>query len=189
MVLGILTSIAACPAIIGTTEAVRQGQAQNKKEQHRGQKTNLVATCTKNSSQSGQINGGLIVLKNNKVSLPLQAIHCNLAQPEPILTIHRPVALHRGPHHRRRRRPDRGRARIRMRAPPPLHRLLHAAPLPQLVLAGRRPRLNHRPRSTNPKLDLRRQRHERSEIRRQVFFLRTHHGPLELHEDRPPDDV
>ena len=70
MVLGILTSIAACPAIIGTTEAVRQGQAQNKREQHRGQKTNLVATCTKNSSQSSQINGGLIVLKNNKVSIP-----------------------------------------------------------------------------------------------------------------------
>ena len=70
MVLGILTSIAACPAIIGTTEAVRQGQAQNKREQHRGQKTNLVATCTKNSSQSSQINGGLIVLRNNKVSIP-----------------------------------------------------------------------------------------------------------------------
>ena len=75
MVLGILTSIAACPAIIGTTEAVRQGQAQNKREQHRGQKTNLVATCTKNSSQSSQINGGLIVLKNNKVSIPTKAIY------------------------------------------------------------------------------------------------------------------
>lgn len=69
MVLGILTAIAACPAIIGTTEAVRQGQVQNKREQHRGQKTHLVASCTKNSSQSGQINGGMVVLKDHKVCL------------------------------------------------------------------------------------------------------------------------
>ena len=67
MVLGLLTAIAACPAIIGTTEAVRQGQNQNAKEKHRGQKTNLVASCVKNSSQSAQINGGMVVLKNHKV--------------------------------------------------------------------------------------------------------------------------
>ena len=67
MVLGIITAIAACPAIIGTTEAVRKGQAQNAKEQHRGQKTNLVVSCTKQTSLSAQIDGGLVVLKNNKV--------------------------------------------------------------------------------------------------------------------------
>lgn len=67
MVLGLLTAIAACPAIIGTTEAVRQGQNQNAKEKHRGQKTNLVASCVKHSSQSAQINGGMVVLKNHKV--------------------------------------------------------------------------------------------------------------------------
>lgn len=67
MVLGLLTAIAACPAIIGTTEAVRQGQTQNAREKHRGQKTNLVAACVKPSSQSDQINGGLVVLRSNKV--------------------------------------------------------------------------------------------------------------------------
>ena len=67
MVLGLLTAIAACPAIIGTTEAVRQGQNKNAKERHRGQKTNLVASCVKHSSQSAQINGGMVVLKNHKV--------------------------------------------------------------------------------------------------------------------------
>ncbi|KAL2058224.1 hypothetical protein ABVK25_001842 [Lepraria finkii] len=71
MVLGILTAIAACPAIIGTTEAVRQGQIQNKREQHRGQKTHLVASCTKNSSQSGQINGGMVVLKDHKLYIAM----------------------------------------------------------------------------------------------------------------------
>ena len=67
MVLGLLTAIAACPAIIGTTEAVRSGQNKNAKEKHRGQKTNLVATCVKSTSQSAQINGGMVVLKNHKV--------------------------------------------------------------------------------------------------------------------------
>lgn len=71
MVLGLLTAIAACPAIIGTTEAVRSGQNKNAKEKHRGQKTNLVATCVKSSSQSAQINGGMVVLKNHKVRIRL----------------------------------------------------------------------------------------------------------------------
>lgn len=42
MVLGLLKAIAACPAIIGTSEAVRQGQRKNAKEKHRDQKSNLL---------------------------------------------------------------------------------------------------------------------------------------------------
>jgi hypothetical protein len=67
MVLGILTAIAACPAIIGTTEAVRQGQKSSAKEQHRGLKTNLIASCSCTSPGSGEINGGVVVLSDNKV--------------------------------------------------------------------------------------------------------------------------
>lgn len=67
MVLGILTSIAACPAIIGTTEAVRQGQAQNAREKHRGTKVNLTARCVRKSSQSALIDGGMVVLRDHKV--------------------------------------------------------------------------------------------------------------------------
>ena len=69
MVLGLLTAIAACPAIIGTTEAVRQGQRNNAKEKHRGQKSNLVASCPKGkSSKHGrQVDGGMVVLRHNKV--------------------------------------------------------------------------------------------------------------------------
>jgi len=67
MVLGILTSIAACPAIIGTTEAVRQGQAQNAREKHRGTKTNLVARCARKSSWGREVEGGLVVLRDHKV--------------------------------------------------------------------------------------------------------------------------
>ena len=71
MVLGIITSIAACPAIIGTTEAVRQGQNQNKREQHRGRKSNLLVTCSDPSRKARDIHGGTIVLHDQKVSVPL----------------------------------------------------------------------------------------------------------------------
>lgn len=67
MVLGMLTAVAACPAIIGTTEAVRQGQKKNAKEKHRGQKSNLIVKCSSKSSKKSQIDGGLVVLRNNKV--------------------------------------------------------------------------------------------------------------------------
>ena len=70
MVLGLLTAVAACPAIIGTTEAVKQGQMKNAKEKHRGQKSNLVASCSSKSSKRAQIDGGLIVLRNNKARRP-----------------------------------------------------------------------------------------------------------------------
>jgi hypothetical protein len=68
MVLGIITSIAACPAIIGTTEAVRQGQSQNKREQHRGRKSNLLVSCSDPSRKARDIHGGTIVLRDQKVS-------------------------------------------------------------------------------------------------------------------------
>jgi hypothetical protein len=74
MVLGILTSIAACPAIIGTTEAIRQGQSQNKKQQHRGRKSNLLVTCSDPSRKARNIHGGTVVLRDKKV--------CSLLHPD-----------------------------------------------------------------------------------------------------------
>lgn len=73
MVLGIITAIAACPAIIGTTEAVRQGQRKNAKEQHRGLKSNLVVSCFSTSRGSSEINGGAVVLRNNKLYVAVPA--------------------------------------------------------------------------------------------------------------------
>jgi len=67
MVLGILTSIAACPAIIGTTEAVRQGQKQNAREKHRGVKSNLYVTCSDPCKKARDIHGGTVVLRENKL--------------------------------------------------------------------------------------------------------------------------
>jgi hypothetical protein len=62
MVFGIITAIAACPAIIGTTEAVRQGQRKSAKEQHRGAKMNLVVSCS-----SSEVNGCAVVLCDGRV--------------------------------------------------------------------------------------------------------------------------
>jgi hypothetical protein len=66
MVLGLLTAIAACPAIIGTTEAVRHGQKQNQREDHRGRKYNLSVTLHRPSLYTKRFNGAPIVLRDGK---------------------------------------------------------------------------------------------------------------------------
>ena len=71
MVLGIMTAVAACPAIIGTTEAVREGQRKNAKDRHRGRRVNLVASCRTalGAKFRSLLDGGLIMLRNNNVSI------------------------------------------------------------------------------------------------------------------------
>jgi len=66
MVLGILTAIAACPAIVGTNEAVMQGQKQNAREKHRGLKSNMIVNCEISSRFAHEVNGMSVVLQNNK---------------------------------------------------------------------------------------------------------------------------
>lgn len=67
MVLGILTAVAACPAIIGTTEAIRYSQAQNKRNEERGRKQNLTVTLLNRSFYSERFDGAYIVLHNKKL--------------------------------------------------------------------------------------------------------------------------
>jgi hypothetical protein len=78
MVLGILTAIAACPAIIGTTEAVRQGQRQNAREKHRGLKTNLSISCSRATRSGREIDQCEVVLSENKVKQPLPGLRPTL---------------------------------------------------------------------------------------------------------------
>lgn len=66
MVFGLITAIAACPAIIGTTEAVRYGQKNNDRSEHRGRKYHLTVTLARRSIYSAQFDGAQIVLKDNK---------------------------------------------------------------------------------------------------------------------------
>jgi hypothetical protein len=59
MVLGIITSIAACPAIIGTTEVVRQGSIRQMRE--------ALVSCSDPSRKARDVHGGTLVLRD-KVS-------------------------------------------------------------------------------------------------------------------------
>ena len=79
MVFGILAATVAVPTVVGTTEAVRQGQRQNRNEEHRGRKSELivsVAPSSKNSKRQGELDGAIVVLWRNRVSL---ARHARLA--------------------------------------------------------------------------------------------------------------
>ncbi|QIW99642.1 hypothetical protein AMS68_005160 [Peltaster fructicola] len=67
MVFGIITAVAACPAIVGTTEAIRHGQKQNQREEHRGRKCHLTVSLLKPSRYSAQFNNAPIVLRNGKL--------------------------------------------------------------------------------------------------------------------------
>ncbi|TKA75901.1 hypothetical protein B0A55_07210 [Friedmanniomyces simplex] len=67
MVFGILSAVAAAPAIVGTTEAIRLGQRKNQREEHRGRKNNLSVTLLRRSPRRIQFDGALIVLKDNKL--------------------------------------------------------------------------------------------------------------------------
>ncbi|KAH0380934.1 hypothetical protein KCU92_g7258, partial [Aureobasidium melanogenum] len=83
MVFGILTAVAACPAIIGTTEAIRQGQRQNAREEHRGRKSNLTIALPVRNSYSEQFDGAMVVLKDNKLYIDTNhsRLGVNMAHP------------------------------------------------------------------------------------------------------------
>lgn len=83
MVFGILAAVAAVPAIVGTTEAVRQGQRQNAREEHRGRKSNLTITLPVRNSYSEQFDGAMIVLKDNKLYIDTEhsRLGANMAHP------------------------------------------------------------------------------------------------------------
>ncbi|KAH8725126.1 hypothetical protein GQ44DRAFT_569610, partial [Phaeosphaeriaceae sp. PMI808] len=67
MVLSILIAIVAAPGLLGSQEAIRQSQSQEKREEHRARRCNLIATCVKSSSRSREINGRPVVLRNGKL--------------------------------------------------------------------------------------------------------------------------
>ncbi|KAF2638904.1 hypothetical protein P280DRAFT_550973 [Massarina eburnea CBS 473.64] len=82
MVLGIMTAIAACPAIIGTVEAVRQGQRQSAKEKHRGRKTNMIVNVPSVTNASKEINGCRVVLSSDKLYIEVPSDEFPDGQPD-----------------------------------------------------------------------------------------------------------
>jgi hypothetical protein len=69
MVLGLLTAIAGCPAIVGINETVISGQRNSAKNRHRGRKMNLVVSCSDPSRKAKEVNGGYIVLRDHGVRM------------------------------------------------------------------------------------------------------------------------
>ncbi|PHH72096.1 hypothetical protein CDD82_6178 [Ophiocordyceps australis] len=67
MALPMILALTICPALLGTQEAVRQSQAKNKREEHRSRRCNLVVSCVKPSVRRRDIDGRLIVLRDNKL--------------------------------------------------------------------------------------------------------------------------
>ncbi|KAF9700718.1 hypothetical protein EKO04_001522 [Ascochyta lentis] len=67
MVLGMLIAALVAPGLLGSQEAIRQGQSKDKREEHRARRCNLIATCVKSSPRSREIDGRPIVLRNGKL--------------------------------------------------------------------------------------------------------------------------
>ncbi|KIX02209.1 uncharacterized protein Z518_08148 [Rhinocladiella mackenziei CBS 650.93] len=67
MVLSLMVALITCPAMLATSEVIRQSQGKDKREEHRARRCNLVATCVKSSTRSREIDNRQIVLRNNKL--------------------------------------------------------------------------------------------------------------------------
>lgn len=67
MVLGILTAVAACPAIVGMNETIQTSQKKQMKQMHREKKTNLIVACSDPSPKGAELDASYIVLRNHKV--------------------------------------------------------------------------------------------------------------------------
>ncbi|TGJ80512.1 hypothetical protein E0Z10_g8257 [Xylaria hypoxylon] len=67
MAIPLLLALSICPALLGTQEAIRQSQTKNKREEHRARRCNLVVSCVKQSIRSRDIDGRIVVLKDNKL--------------------------------------------------------------------------------------------------------------------------
>ncbi|KAF3040037.1 hypothetical protein E8E11_007392 [Didymella keratinophila] len=67
MVLGILIAAITAPGLLGSQEAIRQGQSKDRREEHRARRCNLIASCIKPSPRSREIDGRPVVLRNGKL--------------------------------------------------------------------------------------------------------------------------
>jgi hypothetical protein len=65
--MSLLLAMAAVPGMLGTQEAVLQGQQKEKREEHRARRCNLIATCIKRSVRALDINDRPLILRNGAV--------------------------------------------------------------------------------------------------------------------------
>ena len=73
MAVPLLLALSLCP------EGIRQSQGQQRREEHRSRRCNLMVSCIKPSIRKREIDGTLIMLKNGKVmadSSPISKMYC-----------------------------------------------------------------------------------------------------------------
>ncbi|KAI2462812.1 hypothetical protein F4781DRAFT_172162 [Annulohypoxylon bovei var. microspora] len=73
MALPMILALTICPALLGTQEAIRQSQSKNKREEHRSRRCNLIVSCVRPSIRSRDIDGKIVVLKDNKLYITTEA--------------------------------------------------------------------------------------------------------------------
>ncbi|KAG9235345.1 hypothetical protein BJ875DRAFT_272708 [Amylocarpus encephaloides] len=63
MLLALITT----PAILATSEAIRQGQTKERREEHRARRSNLIVSCVDDSEYSHEIDHRMVGLKNERL--------------------------------------------------------------------------------------------------------------------------
>lgn len=69
--MSLLLALAAVPGMLGTQEAIRQGQQKERREEHRARRCNLIVRCIKSSQWSRELDGRPLVLRNGAVRIGL----------------------------------------------------------------------------------------------------------------------
>ncbi|KAK8243243.1 hypothetical protein IWZ00DRAFT_360807 [Phyllosticta capitalensis] len=67
MVVSMLLALSICPGMLGTQEAIRQGQQKERREEHRARRCHLVVGCLSLSRRGRAIDGRQIVLKDSRL--------------------------------------------------------------------------------------------------------------------------
>ncbi|KAK7608367.1 hypothetical protein JOL62DRAFT_558531 [Phyllosticta paracitricarpa] len=67
MVVSMLLALSTCPAMLGSQEAIRQGQQKERREEHRARRCHLVVGCLTLSRRGRAIDGRQVVLKDNRL--------------------------------------------------------------------------------------------------------------------------
>ena len=84
--MSLLLAMATVPGMLGTQEAIRQGQQKERREEHRARRCNLIATCIKSSVRAQEINGRPLVLENGTVR-PVNSSKCRCRSEKPLMQV------------------------------------------------------------------------------------------------------
>ncbi|TEY82585.1 hypothetical protein BOTCAL_0028g00060 [Botryotinia calthae] len=63
----LLIALVTAPALLATNEAIRQGQAKDRKEEHRARRCDLIASCVEASPLSLEVDHRQVVLRDSKL--------------------------------------------------------------------------------------------------------------------------